>query len=334
MTKPLLSIAVLLLAVPFTAGAGQGSHASQTETHRRRKERAPVVFLDSTKERDGLKGPVRRVETEIVRVELRQGKLLTKSRSLLERTFYDEHGRRTKNETYPVVGNQVGKETHKYDAQGNLVETIVRDARGRVLSRVVYEYRLDDYGNWVQMTASVAVSKAGKIEYEPAEITKRSITYYLSDEAAAQTPAGAQNSTANVASVAPAAAEGVKVSERAEATTVAKTTPTPTPNLPEASAEKDDVMNVGVLNGRTTELPKPAFPVSGLRLDKPLTVTVEVVVDITGRVASARALAGAPESLRETAENAARRALFLPFYVGGRPVRAKGLISYSFDFLP
>jgi len=332
MTKPLLSIAVLLLAVSVTGGATeQGSRASQTETHRRRKDRAPVIFLDSTKERDGLKGPVRRVETEIVRVELRQGKLLTKSRSLLERTLYDEHGQRTENETYPVVGNQVGKETHKYDAQGNLVETIVRDGRGRVLSRIVYEYKLDDYGNWVQMTASVAVSKVGRIEYEPTEITKRSITYYLSDEAAAQTPSGAENGTAGVAAVA-STAEGVKVSRREEAATDAKMTPTP--NLPQASAEKGDVINVGVLNARTTELPKPAFPVSGLRLDKPLTVTVEVVVDITGRVASARALASAPESLRETAENAARRALFLPFYVGGRPVMAKGLINYSFDFLP
>ncbi|HJR07871.1 MAG TPA: energy transducer TonB [Pyrinomonadaceae bacterium] len=329
MRKLLLSIAVLLCVVCVTADAGQGSHR-QPETHRRQKDRAPVVFLDSTKERDGLKGPVRRVETEIIRVELRQGKVVSKSRSLLERTLYDEHGQRVENETYPVVGNQVGQEKHKYDAQGNLAETVVRDARGSVLSRIVYEYKLDDFGNWVQMTASVAVSKAGKIEYEPTEITKRSITYYLTDDAsAAQNSAGAENN-ASVVAAAPTTAEGVKVSKRAE--TVADAKPQP-PSLAKANAE-GALMNVGVLNARTTELPKPAFPVGGLRLERPITVTVEVVVDITGRVAQARALAGAPESLRETAENAARRALFLPFYVNGRPVRAKGLINYSFDYLP
>jgi hypothetical protein len=326
MRKSLLSVAALLCAVCVTVRAGQGSRP-QTETHRRHKDRAPVVFLDSTKERDGLKGPVRRVETEIVRVELRQGKLVSKSRSLLERTLYDEQGRRVENETYPVVGNQVGQEKHKYDAQGNLVETVVRDARGAVLSRIVYEYKLDNFGNWIEMTASVAVSKAGKIEYEPAEITKRTITYYLIDEAA-QNSAGAENSAGVVAAT--TTAEGVKVSKRAETVADRKTQQ---PSLAKASAE-GELLNVGVLNARTTALPKPAFPVSSWRLDRPVTVTVEVIVDITGRVAEARALAGTPEALRETAEKAARRALFLPFYVSGRPVMAKGLINYSFDYLP
>jgi hypothetical protein len=88
-----------------------------------------------------------------------------------------------------------------------------------------------------------------------------------------------------------------------------------------------------VLNTRTNALPKPAFPVSRDRLDEPVTVTVEVIVDITGRVVEAHAQGG-PEALREPSENAARRALFLPFYVGGRPVRARGVINYTFDFLP
>lgn len=336
MPKLLSSIVVLLCAVCFTAN-GQGSRP-RSENNRRE---TPVVFLDSTKEIDGLKGPVRRVETEIVRMQMKRGKLAQQSRSLLERTLYDERGQRIENETYPIVGSRAGQETHKYDAQGNLSETVVRDARGAVLSKTVYAYKLDGFGNWIQMTASIVVSSSGKIEYEPTEITKRTITYYLTDEPVA--PKDATSAAREKATVAPVAAEGDKVSKRAENPDAKPPRASLKPqavlqpqailqNSPVAAA-KESLLNAGVLNTRTTALPKPAFPVSGKRLDEPLTVTVEVVVDITGRVVEARAQSG-PEALRETSESAARRASFLPFYVAGRPVRARGLINYTFDYLP
>lgn len=88
-----------------------------------------------------------------------------------------------------------------------------------------------------------------------------------------------------------------------------------------------------MLNERATWLPRPAFPVNGERLREPLTVPVEVVVDITGRVVSARA-AGGPPALRRAAERAARLATFLPFYVAGRPVKSRGVINYAFNYLP
>jgi len=322
MPKLLSSIVGLLFAV-CVADAGQGRRP-RSEVNRR-KERAPVVFLDSTKERDGLNGPVRRVETEIVRVELEEGKLVSKSHSRLERTLYDEQGRRIENETYPVVGSQVGQETHKYDAQGNLSETVVRDSGGAVLSRRIYDYKLDEFGNWIQMTASVAVSNSGKIEFEPTEITKRTIIYYLVDEATELNSSGGQHNEADAALV----AEGVKVSKREESASDAKTQQAISPR----SSAAVEIINVGVLNDLTTELPKPSYPVSRKRLDVPVTVTVEVVVDVTGRVESAQAQGG-PEALREPAESAARRAVFLPFYVAGHPVKARGLINYTFEFLP
>jgi hypothetical protein len=342
MPKLLSSIVVLLCAVCLNAN-GQGSRP-RSETDRR-EDRTPVVFLDSTKEIDGLKGPVRRIETEIVRMQMKRGKLVQQSRSLLERTTYDERGQRVENETYPIVGTRAGQETHKYDAQGNLSETVVRDARGAVLSKTVYDYKLDGFGNWIQMTASIVVSNSGKIEYEPTEITKRTITYYLTDEPGA--PKDATGAAREKETVAPVAAEGDKVSKRAE-NSDAKPPQSPLhpqPSLqpqavlkPQAAlqnspAMEESLLNAGVLNARTDVLPKPAFPVSGMRLDEPVTVTVEVVLDITGRVVEARAQSG-PEALRETSERAARRASFLPFYVAGRPVRARGLINYTFDYLP
>ena len=326
MSKLRSSIVVLLCAaccaVCFDV-KGQGSRPRSE--HNRREERTPVVFLDSTKEIDGLKGPVRRVETEIARVQLKRGKLVQVSRSLLERTLYDERGRRVENETYPIVGTQVGQEAHKYDAQGNLSETVVRDARGAVLSKTIYDYELDRFGNWIRMTASVAVAVSGRIEYEPTEITKRNITYYLIDEPGAPQTAGAAHTNEAAAPV----AEGDKVGQRVEAPE-AKGPQAALPYSPDAGSA---LLDGGVLNERTTALPKPAFPVSWKRLDNPVTVTVEVVVDITGRVIQAHAQSG-PDALRKPAESAARRASFLPFYVAGRPVRARGTINYTFDFLP
>ncbi|HEV7903675.1 MAG TPA: hypothetical protein VGO96_07530, partial [Pyrinomonadaceae bacterium] len=315
MPKLLSSIIALLCAAGFVVcfdARGQGSRPHSENN--RREDRTPVVFLDSTKEIDGLKGPVRCVETEIVRVQMKRGKLVQQSRSLLERTLYDERGQRIENETYPIVGSRAGQETHKYDAQGNLSETVVRDARGAVLSKTVYAYKLDGFGNWIRMTASIVVSNSGKIEYEPAEITKRTITYYLTDELRA--PKDTTSAAREKATVAPVAAEGDKVSKRVEDSNAKK----PQAVLQNAPVVEASLLDAGLLNTRTMALPKPASPVSGKRLEEPVTVTVEVVVDITGRVVEARAQSG-PEALREPSESAARRASFLPFYVAGRPVK-------------
>jgi hypothetical protein len=188
MSKRELSVPALLLL----AAAGVASATAQTVRMRpdpaRRIERASLVILDGTRETDGLKGPVRRVGTEAVMVEVRQGRPFAHPPSLLERTLYNVRGRRTQNETYPVGGGGTGWEAHKYDVRGNVVETTVRDAGGAALSRMAYEYEFDDYGNWIRMTASVAVSNLGRTEYEPFEITTRSATYYAAEEAGGGAP--------------------------------------------------------------------------------------------------------------------------------------------------
>jgi hypothetical protein len=314
MQKLLLS--VVFLSIASCAPARGQTRRPRPET-KRRDARAPLVFLDSTRERDGLKGPVRRVETEVVKVAFDRGTRIEKSRSLLERTLYDDSGRRVENETYPVVGSASGEETHRYDAQGNLAETVVRDARGATLSRTVYEYEFDPFGNWVKMTASVAVVSAGKPGFEPVEVTSRTITYYQTDEnAAAHAPdaAGAQVATAAKADAAQADGEKPRDVSRPPAT-------------------KAPEIEVGAINDRATSLPKPAFVVTGRRLEAPITVSVEVVVDQTGHVVEAKAQSG-PRALREAAETAARGATFLPFYADGRPVRARGTMSFAFNFSP
>ena len=327
-----------VIAMLFAACVPAGAQGDRPRAESgRAKGRAPLMLLDSTREGDGLKGPVRRIETEVVGVELRAGETLSRPPSLLERTLYDERGRRLENETYPVVGGRGGQETHRYDARGNVAETVVRDAGGAVLSRTMYAYEFDEHGNWIKMTASVAVSNAGRAEYEPIEITKRSITYYLIDEPNGQSAHGGAGSGVAATAGGGPPAEAVRVSSSAGAASGAKTTATTAPTkampMPTNSRAANDIKDVGVLNERATWLPRPAFPVTGERLAKPLTVSVEVVIDITGRVVSAHATGG-PPSLRDSAERAARLATFLPLYVAGRPVRARGVINYAFNFLP
>ena len=353
MSKPQPSVsALLLLAVVCVPAGAQTGRTRAGAT--RRAARAPLVILDGTRETDGLRGPVRRVETEVVRVELRQGQALERPASLLERTLYDERGRRVENETYPVVSGHAGRESHRYDARGNVVETVVRDRAGAVLSRTSYEYEFDEHGNWTRMTASVAVSNQGRTGYEPFEITRRRITYYAVEEAGARGASdGAQpprdNTTTNQggattdqkAAPAAAVAAGEKVGERARGEDGAKAgagaaspvAANKNKSLTIKAPAGGEVLEAGLLNARATWLPQPAYPVANKRLETPYTVAVEVTLDITGRVVGAQAKNG-PAQLRDAAEHAARLAAFIPFYVAGRPVRARGIINYSFNYLP
>lgn len=349
--------AVLLAAA--SAAAGAQTIRTRADAGRRAGPRAPLVILDGTRESDGLRGPVRRVETEIVRVGVRQGEAAPQPPSLLERTLYDERGRRVENETYPVAGStRTGRESHRYDGRGNIVETVVRDAAGAILSRTSYEYEFDEHGNWTRMTASVAVSNQGRAEHEPFEITRRRITYYAVGEAGERAaPSGAHAAehaapngrrgaatnqiTSRKATPVAAVAAGERVGERARADDGARAV-APASSAPAASGHKSpatkaapggELLDAGMLNGRATWLPQPAYPVGRQRLDVPYTVAVEVTLDITGRVVGARAQNG-PAALRDAAERAARLSAFLPFYVAGRPVRARGIINYDFNYLP
>jgi TonB family protein len=87
----------------------------------------------------------------------------------------------------------------------------------------------------------------------------------------------------------------------------------------------------GVLNGRALSLPAPAYPEIAKRAHAAGLVSVEVVIDVSGRVISAKAVSG-PEMLREAAERAALQAKFTPAMLSGEPVKVAGTINYNFTF--
>ncbi len=85
----------------------------------------------------------------------------------------------------------------------------------------------------------------------------------------------------------------------------------------------------GVLNGTAINLPSPIYPETAKRIRIQGVVTVEVVVDETGKVISAVATSGPPQ-LRDVAVQAAQRARFSPTKLSGQPVKVSGLIHYKF----
>jgi len=85
----------------------------------------------------------------------------------------------------------------------------------------------------------------------------------------------------------------------------------------------------GVLNGKAVELPKPDYPEMARRSRTAGMVTVEVVIDVTGKVISANAISG-PSMLQRAAEVAALKARFTPTLLSGQPVKMTGTINYKF----
>ena len=155
-----------------------------------------VSLLDSTREQDGLSGPVRRIHTEMSRLSLNAGNIVEEPRMLLEVTTYDPQGKRIWNVYYPVnTGSFKGNQEFTYDEQGHVTEMTLRDETGRVLSREAYTYDFDKFGNWTKMTSSLVIFEDGKLVYEPFETTYRAISYYYNDSVAqivksSSTPAG------------------------------------------------------------------------------------------------------------------------------------------------
>jgi protein TonB len=85
----------------------------------------------------------------------------------------------------------------------------------------------------------------------------------------------------------------------------------------------------GILNGKAINLPAPVYPEMAKRARTTGMVTVEVVIDVTGRVISAKAVSG-PQMLHAAAEKAATQARFSPTLLSGQPVRVSGQIAYNF----
>ncbi|MGH9943558.1 MAG: TonB family protein [Pyrinomonadaceae bacterium] len=100
-----------------------------------------------------------------------------------------------------------------------------------------------------------------------------------------------------------------------------KPTPKPPPRAP---------VSGGVLNGKAVSKPQPAYPPIAKAARAAGTVVVQVTVDESGKVVSARAVSGHP-LLQQAAVQSAYGWRFSPTMLSGQPVKVTGTISFNFQ---
>jgi TonB family protein len=98
---------------------------------------------------------------------------------------------------------------------------------------------------------------------------------------------------------------------------------------PETSADDKAPVEGGFMNGKAVDLPKAAYPEEARKSRAAGTVQIQVLVDETGKVVSAKAIFG-PDVLRDAAVKAAMRAKFKPTMVGVVTVKVSGILTYDF----
>ncbi len=189
-----LTLSVALLVAFFGLPASAITNPSTT-TGNSHVSLLSYLNMETDRERDGLVGPVRRVRTETVKLSNKGGKVVEGQRAVMEVVAYDIKGVKVENAYFPVPGAALtGKEVYKYDDKGNIMEMTLLNSDGSLLSKEMYAYEFDNFGNWTKMTTSVALIEGGKLSYEPTEATYRMISYYLDEATLAKMsqPAAAQ----------------------------------------------------------------------------------------------------------------------------------------------
>src|SRR5262245_20221534 len=362
MTNCLCGIALCLMGLALNVSA-------QTNLARAGAPSQPVATTESDRSRDGLVGPVRRVRTEVAKLTSAGGGQQEGKHVVLEIVAYDIRGNKTENQYFPIAGSTLtGKEVYKYDEKGNISEMTLLNPDGSLLSKETYKYEFDFAGNWNRMTTSVAVVDGGRLTFEPTEVTYRSIMYYLDENmlkavqpapttsapAAAPSPANvatktngepkAQSRTSrsdkNRGTSAPALPAATANANKLIGAGPAEINPmdSTSDNVPLVSLDSDPPpaprpilkpVSGGVLNGTALSLPQPVYPDAAKRMRTSGVVTVDVVLDETGKVVSANATSG-PPILRDAAVQAALKARFSPTKLSGQPVKVSGVINYRF----
>lgn len=98
---------------------------------------------------------------------------------------------------------------------------------------------------------------------------------------------------------------------------------------PPPAIKRAAVKHIAVVNGLAIDLPKPPYPATAIAMHIDGKVDIQVTIDETGKVISAKAASGHP-FLRAAAETAAWKARFTPTMLNGAPVKVTGMIVYNF----
>ncbi len=103
----------------------------------------------------------------------------------------------------------------------------------------------------------------------------------------------------------------------------------PKPDANPSNNTQPKVVSGGVLNGKAVYLHKPEYPFEAREKRVSGSVTVQVLIDETGKIIFACAVSGAPE-LHRTSEIASYQSKFSPTKLEGKPVKVSGVITYKY----
>jgi protein TonB len=103
----------------------------------------------------------------------------------------------------------------------------------------------------------------------------------------------------------------------------------PPPRVAPTPVPKKIINKGSLISSQAISLPKPPYPAIARAVHASGTVTVQILLDETGKVISARAISGHP-LLQDAAVKAAYQARFSPTILTGQPVKVSGIITYNF----
>ena len=102
----------------------------------------------------------------------------------------------------------------------------------------------------------------------------------------------------------------------------------PPPPLPTPTPVK--VLRISTeINSRAVSLPKPIYPPLAVKIQLHGVVNVQVLIDESGKVVSAKAVSGHPILIPDSVR-AAMNARFSPTTLNGQAVKVSGIITYNF----
>ncbi|MEO6391824.1 MAG: TonB family protein [Pyrinomonadaceae bacterium] len=244
--------ATFMLAFSIVAQTGKPAPATVAPT-----PVASTPASTSDRERDGLNGPVRRIKTEVAKLNTKTGKPVEGPRVTLETAAYDVKGIKTETAYFPVAGSTLtGRESYKYDDQGNISEMTLYNTDGTLMAKEVYKYDYDFVGNWTSMTTSVAVIEGGKINYDPVEVSHRTIAYYLDEKLTKMMEAAQKPAASPATATTNPAAPGTVAANTSQPVASPKPTSSPVTNTPDNSGSGNVAAN-HVVDPKTTEVKTP-----------------------------------------------------------------------------
>lgn len=266
---------------------------------------------------------------------------------------YDEKGNISEMTLLNPDGSLLSKETYKYefDFLGNwnkmTTSVAVVDARGITFEPTEVTYRSIMYYLDENMLKTMSGTPAGapqpvapvasnppantnpippaKTVAKPEPKSKSGAKSREPKVLAAELPEASNSATKMVVNPNDVKGPGSVITNQEVRVSLEEPPPAPRPILKPISG--------GVLNGTAIVLPQPIYPEAAKRMRTAGMVSVEVVLDETGKVVSANATSG-PTILRDAAIQAALKAKFSPTKLSGQPVKVSGTINYKFALVP